>query len=94
MEQATEQDIQDLQREVDDLSEELSKLQAQLKKKESPKIIKNPDLTRLEKLLKDYIEAIIKEGGMKDIKHWVYEEAMEALYGKTIWDWVNKNQTW
>lgn len=22
--------------------------------------------------------------------HWIYEAAMEAVYGKDVWTWVNK----
>lgn len=27
-----------------------------------------------------------------DIAHFTYEAVMEALYGKDVWDWVNKKR--
>jgi hypothetical protein len=27
---------------------------------------------------------------MKDGEHWIFEAAMEALYGPEIWKWINE----
>jgi len=94
MKQVTEQDIQALQKEIDDLGLELTILQEQLKIVKTPKRIENPNLNELENLLDDYIKGVEKNGGMKDAKQWIYEEAVEAFFGNTIWTWINKYQTW
>ena len=38
-----------------------------------------------------YIEAI-KSGnhGLDDIEHYIFERALEAAFGKDVWDWVNE----
>ncbi len=45
--------------------------------------------------LKDYMQESIAriasgKGEPKDFKHWIFEIAMEAMYGKDIWNWYNE----
>lgn len=38
-----------------------------------------------------YIEALNSSAhGLDDIEHYIFERAMEAVFGKDVWEWVNE----
>lgn len=79
----------------EDLEEELERrkqVREEMKKILVP--LENPDFSYLCKYIVHGIEEAVREGfPPKDFKHYIYEAAMEAVYGKDFWKWRNK-QKW
>jgi len=59
-----------------------------------PSLLETFNLAPLIKLCENYLDTVVKEGGAKDIKHWVYEATLTTLYGKEVWDWLNEHKRW
>jgi len=74
-------------------------LQAELERRAKdgdplPKPLEKPDFKRLAKLVVEGVEEAHEEKYEDDdFEHFVYEAAMEAVYGKGFWAWRNK-QNW
>jgi hypothetical protein len=51
-----------------------------------PKLLKTPDFSKLIKACEEVISAGHNDN---DFKHSIYEEAMTALYGEDVFDWLN-----
>lgn len=51
----------------------------------------NPNYEQLKKTCSNYIDFVAspKYHEDNDWEIWIYEVAMEALYGDKIWDWIN-----
>jgi hypothetical protein len=71
---------------TDQLKEELKKREA-----EENRIlpIKNPDFTKLIECCEYGVKEIARQGYSKDLKHYVYETAMQAVYGPKCFEWIN-----
>jgi hypothetical protein len=54
-----------------------------------PRAIENPDWQPLVDLLEEGIQKLSEGSHLKDWDHWIYEAALEALYGHDIWTWIN-----
>lgn len=55
-----------------------------------PKPLAQPNFTGLTKMLVEGVKHLNDEGyESKDFKHYVFEAAMEAVFGRTIWTWWN-----
>lgn len=56
-----------------------------------PELIINPDFTKLVKLCNKYIIALNNGDEIvdSDFPHYIYEEALEACFGKSLWKWKN-----
>lgn len=73
----------------------IEELEAEIKRQKEvavPTVIENPVIT--EKLIngcKEYIEAIQQERSLDNFEHFVFEAAVEAVFGPTVWKWINKN---
>ena len=62
------------------------------KEAEVPTVIENPVMT--EKLMsgcKEYIDLIIQGGSIDNCEHFIFEAAVEAVFGPDVWKWINKN---
>lgn len=58
-----------------------------------PEPVEHPELAGLIDCCKSYIEEVKEHGECdSDTRHYIFEEAMQAIYGKNIFDWINKNQ--
>lgn len=70
-------------------------LKAELARREArdllipPELIENPDFSRIIKLCQDHIKEIADRSFYddSDLKHYLYEEVMTALYGEKFWEW-------
>lgn len=71
--------------------EELKVLEEQEKKMSILTPVENPDYSMLIKTCEHYIKDISETGYSKDSKHYIYEQAMQAIYGKDCWNWINLN---
>lgn len=55
-----------------------------------PPPIPAPDWDPLTKYVRESVERVADgKGEPKDFEHWIFEHAMEAVYGKEIWKWWN-----
>lgn len=76
-----------------------SDLQAELDRRKAPAATKpepiaKPDFSALVKMMADGTDRSIADGFEDDdFKHYVYEEAFNAVYGKGYWIWRNA-QRW
>jgi len=60
---------------------------------EIPKPKENVDLSLLKEMVIDYIKELAKpqdKRRLKDINHYIYEQAIETFYNKDIWDFINE----
>lgn len=71
--------------------EELERLIAEKKKEEAkaPAPLDVPNFDRITVEVKEYIASIERGEEPKDIEHWLYESAIEAVFGPKIWNWIN-----
>jgi hypothetical protein len=75
------------------LEKELEKLKKKKREEDFPVPLKNPDFNRLKKLLADVLKNIDEDEEDDDTPHYVYESALEAVYGNTIWTWINRKRS-
>ena len=79
---------------LDDVPDDALEAELERRKKkanEPPRLISNPDFSDLiETVTSGLAEAIERKYEDEDFKHYVYEAAMESLYGKKFWEWRNK----
>lgn len=54
-----------------------------------PKRIENPDFKPLLELCEKYIAALAEGGADEDFGHYIQEVAIEAVFGKEVWPWIN-----
>jgi hypothetical protein len=59
-----------------------------------PEMLQDPDLKELRQALQEYIDDLEKRGedaldepGGRDER--IHEAAIEAFFGKAVWDWIN-----
>lgn len=77
---------------VEELQEEISRRKEKERLANKPQPLVNPDLIRLKRVVGQYIEEIYNEVyGDSDISNYIFEEAVKAIYGKKIFNWINKN---
>jgi hypothetical protein len=62
-------------------------------KEDFPVPLENPDFDRLKKLLADVLKNIDENDENDDTPHDVYESALEAVYGNTVWNWINRKRS-
>jgi len=75
----------------------IKELEEELERKKNnipPEPLINPNFGPLQKMIIESINLAIKENKEDDdFEHYVYEAAIEAVYGKDFWKWYNK-QSW
>jgi hypothetical protein len=54
-----------------------------------PKQIEEPSLSALKKACKEYIDSLADGEYDREDEHYIYEAAMEAMYGKEVWEYIN-----
>lgn len=70
---------------TDELTAELER-----RKKTLPTPLANPDFTGLTRMIVEGIREVAETNYKnEDFDHYVFEAALEAVYGKTIWTWWN-----
>lgn len=53
-----------------------------------PEQLQNPDLTDLREVTSNYIDSILNQTVDDDLEHYIFETAMEAIYGEDIFERV------
>lgn len=76
----------------DDLEAELARRKAAKAATLRPKMIPSAQLSDAIKVMLEENMAQVEAEGytVKDLDHYIFEAAMEELYGKTVWGWYNK----
>lgn len=62
---------------------------------EKPKQLENPDFTLLKDACQQYIDFIDNDAEYyedNDNDHRIFESAMETIFGKEVWDFINNRQ--
>ena len=74
------------------LEAELTRRKKEKERAEMPKPVPNPDWSQVILLCTSYIATLAEaKWEQKDSKIYIFEAAMEAVYGsKEIWKWINK----
>ena len=73
-----------------ELEKEIKRREEFKKKASFPKAIENPDFSGLIEMCKRYIDGIANGAIHDDTQHYIYECAVECVFGKKIWVWINK----
>lgn len=56
-----------------------------------PSVLKNIDWTRLIQVCEERINELeLDPSDDSDTPHYIYEEAMQAVYGNDVFDWINE----
>ena len=59
-------------------------------KAETPTPLATPNFDAVIATVKEYIDSLAKRGEEpKDCKQWMFEAAVEAVYGREIWQWIS-----
>ncbi len=56
-----------------------------------PDLIKNPDISNIKELAIDYMLGDCLHEDC-DCEHYIYEEVIEAFFGKDAWNYINKRR--
>ena len=75
------------------IEEELERRKKLQEQREKPTQLESFDLGPLMKIGEEYIEFLMSDdhGEGSEWDHYIYETAVEMLYGKDVWDWINKH---
>ena len=56
-----------------------------------PKAVENPDFSMVVDYCKSYIDDLYNKGWVDDdMEYYVFEAAIQAVFGKDIFDWIKK----
>jgi hypothetical protein len=58
----------------------------------APKQVENPELDELRNICNEYIKFVDGPDYHEDndFKHYIFEKAVETIYGQIIWDFINE----
>ncbi len=81
----------------DQLRNEVKRREEVERKNKVPKIVNNPDFSELQSACQSYINAFTNKDDDGDFidaphkfEHYVFENAIEAFFGKNVFDWINE----
>jgi hypothetical protein len=58
-----------------------------------PQPLDTPKFNEVIRLCIAYIAELNKTGHThEDSEHYIFQEAMEAVYGPDVWDWINEKE--
>lgn len=81
---------------LDDLLKQKAEIEKQISefnKLNKPEPVKNPNFNNLIEQCVDYIDQIEEHEWIdSDWSHYVTEEALKAVFGKDIYEWINKKR--
>lgn len=73
-----------------ELKAEIERRRKEKAAQERPKPVAQPDLSDLTKLCEDHLVEVEEGKEDEDTAHYIYEEAMKAVFGPKVFDWINK----
>jgi hypothetical protein len=62
---------------------------------EKPKVLENPDISRLVKICQEYMDFVDNEEEYyedNNYDHYIFEEAMATIFGERVFDFINERQ--
>lgn len=76
---------------TEDLEKVIADRKAEKAEIEKPTPIEKPDFDRILASAEKHIEYLASDDYCDDNEeeHYIYEDVMEAIYGKDVWDWIN-----
>ena len=78
--------------ELNDFTDKQLRTELEKRKLPKPSLLKSIDQSKLIKLCQSYIDQLDHNGSEDDdSEHYIFEAAIEMLFGKTAWKWINKN---
>lgn len=76
---------------TEDLEKEIDKRRKQKAKDEKPIQLKNINVKPLKEICQNYINDLEKNAYVdEDYEHYIFEIAMECIFGEDVWKWINK----
>lgn len=55
-----------------------------------PQLVAKPDFSRLISMSQNYLEALEAGTNADDYDHYIYEEALAAIFGASVFDYINE----
>lgn len=75
----------------EELAAELERRKQRKEQEEKPKQLETIDITSLRAICQEYIDTLASGGYVSDdFDHYIYEAAIEAVFGTGVWGWINK----
>lgn len=76
----------------EELEKEIKRREECKKKSSIPKAIERPDFSSLIKMCKQYIDELANDTvhDDDDTRYYIYECAIECVFGKRVWGWINQ----
>jgi hypothetical protein len=76
---------------TEDLQAELKKRQEAEQELAKPKQLASQNFEPLQKICQDYIDDLANKGYVdEDHSHYIFETAMNCVFGSEVWQWINK----
>jgi len=76
-----------------ELRAELQRREEEIRKKTKPKTLTGIDWEELIDICEKYIDDLDKQGWVDDdMYHYIFETAIETVYGKPIWAWIREKK--
>jgi hypothetical protein len=76
-----------------ELEAEMARRKAEKEAAKRPKPLPEPDFSNVVKQCAEYIKQLSADGYYDDdTKQYIFEAAVEAVYGRDVWDWVREKQ--
>lgn len=81
------------QLEIEELEREIEIRKELLRKKNKPQEIKEKNWTLVIKYCLNYIDDLYEDGYVdSDLKQYIFEAAMQAVFGGNVWEWIRKQK--
>ena len=75
---------------TEQLEAELKRRKEEEERQNKPHPVTDPDWSAVQQCCEDYIAGLFAKGYVYgDAKQYIFEAAMEAVFGKNVWYWVN-----
>ena len=72
------------------LRAELERREREKKARAIPQPLASPDWARVTEYCHSYVDQKAKQGWVNDdLKQYIFEAALEAVFGKNVWPWIN-----
>ena len=87
-----EEILASLKRKRESLEEDLLNINDRIKANEFPQAADDPDFSEMQSLCYQYLTSLQDGERFKDPEVYVFEEAMKAIYGNKVFDWVGEQE--
>ena len=75
---------------TEQLEAELKRHKEEEKGRNKPQPVANPDWSTVQRYCQEQVDTIFQGKYVdSDSDHYIYEAAMEAVFGRNVWSWIN-----